>query len=153
MPMLQVALYEPEIPPNTGNIMRLCAAAGARLHLIGRLGFHLDNRSLRRAGLDYLDAVEYQRHVTLADFETAIAPARLFCFSARAQRLYTSVAYSESDCLLFGGESNGLPESVLERHAENALLIPMPGSQVRSLNLATAVGIVLYEALRQIQRW
>ena len=151
--MLQVALYEPEIPPNTGNIMRLCAATEARLHLIGRLGFHLDDRSLRRAGLDFLDAVDYQRHVTLADFERVIAGSRLFCFSARAQRLYTSITYREGDCLLFGGESNGLPEEVLERHAENALLIPMSGSQVRSLNLATAAGIALYEALRQIQRW
>src|SRR6516162_3894917 len=81
IPMLQVALYEPEIPPNTGNIMRLCAATEARLHLIGRLGFHLDDRSLRRAGLDFLDAVDYQRHVTLADFERVIAGSRLFCFS------------------------------------------------------------------------
>src|SRR6476646_8810587 len=106
MTMLHVALYEPEIPPNTGNIMRLCAATGARLHLIGRLGFHLDDRSLRRAGLDYLDAVDYQRHVTLADSEAAIAPARVFCFSARAERLYTSVSFVDGDCLLFGGESN-----------------------------------------------
>lgn len=151
--MLHVALYEPEIPPNTGNIMRLCAATEARLHLIGRLGFRLDDRSLRRAGLDYLDAVDYQRHVTLPDFESAIAPARVYCFSARAERLYTSVSYADGDCLLFGGESNGLPESVLERYADHALLIPMPAAGVRSLNLATAAGIALYEALRQIQHW
>src|SRR5438045_2025879 len=115
--MLHVALYEPEIPPNTGNIMRLCAATGTRLHLIGRLGFRLDDRSLRRASLDYLDAVDLQRHVTLADFEAAY-PSRVFCFSARARRLYTSVCYADSDCLLFGGESNGLPSSVLERHGD-----------------------------------
>src|SRR5262245_29025516 len=150
--MLHVALYEPEIPPNTGNVMRLCAATGARLHLVGRLGFHLDDRGLRRAGLDYLDQVDYERHVTLPDFESAIAPARIFCFSARAERLYTSVSFREGDCLLFGGESNGLPESVLERHAESTLLIPMPAGGVRSLNLATAVGIALYEALRQLRR-
>jgi tRNA (cytidine/uridine-2'-O-)-methyltransferase len=151
--MLQVALYEPEIPPNTGNIMRLCAATGARLHLIGRLGFRLDEPSLRRAGLDYLDAVDHVRHVRLADFEGAIAPSRVFCFSARATRPYTSVAYQDGDCLLFGGETAGLPAEVLERHGENSLLIPMPRRGVRCLNLATAVGIALYEALRQVEGW
>jgi tRNA (cytidine/uridine-2'-O-)-methyltransferase len=152
-PMLQVALYEPEIPPNTGNIMRLCAATGACLHLVGRLGFRLDDRSLRRAGLDYLDAVDYRRHVTLADFEASTGSTRIFCFSAHATRLYTSVAYQDGDCLLFGSESWGLPQSVLERHAGNVLLIPMPAGGVRSLNLATAAGIALYEALRQVHRW
>jgi len=147
--MFHVALYEPEIPPNTGNVMRLCAATGARLHLIGRLGFRLDDRSLRRAGLDYLDAVDYRRHVTLADFESALAPVRVFCFSARARRVYTSAEFTDGDCLLFGGETAGLPETVLERYGENSLLIPMPAGGVRSLNLATAVGIALYEALRQ----
>lgn len=151
--MLHVALYEPEIPPNTGNVMRLCAAAGARLHLIGRLGFHLDNRSLRRAGLDYLDAVDFRCHADMQDFESAIAPSRIFCFSARTGRLYTSARFQGGDCLLFGAESHGLPDSVLARHAENALVIPMPAAGVRSLNLATAVGIGLYEALRQVNGW
>src|SRR5437868_14061312 len=99
--MLHVALWEPEIPPNTGNVARLCAATGTALHLIGRLGFHLDDRSLRRAGLDYLDAVDYRQHVTLADFEAMVSP-RIFCFSAHATRLYTSVAYQDGDGLLFG---------------------------------------------------
>src|SRR5687768_5577224 len=98
--MLHVGLYEPEIPPNPGNIMRLCAATVTHLHLIGRLGFHLDDRHLRRAGLDYLDGVDYRRHVALSDFETAIAPARIFCFSARATRLYTSASFRDGDCLL-----------------------------------------------------
>ena len=147
--MIDIVLYQPAIPPNTGNIMRLCAATGAQLHLIGRLGFHLDDRSLRRAGLDYLDAVDYRRHVTLADFEQVMAPARIFSFSARARREYTSVAFTDGDCLLFGGETAGLPDSVLQRYGEDNLLIPMPGGRVRSLNLATAVGIALYEALRQ----
>ncbi len=151
--MLHIALNEPEIPPNTGNIMRLCAATGARLHLIGRLGFQLDDRSLRRAGLDYIDAVDYQLHATMADFESLIAPARIFCFTARSGAPYTSIAYQDGDCLLFGCESSGLPESVLKRHEENVLRIPMPAGRVRSLNLSTAVGVALYEALRQVQGW
>lgn len=151
--MLHIALWEPEIPPNTGNIARLCAATGATLHLIGRLGFRLDDRSLRRAGLDYWQAVHWRRHTTMAEFEAALAGSRLFCFSARANIPYTRVMYQVDDCLLFGGESRGLPVGFLEQHADRALCIPMPGAQVRSLNLATAVGIALYEALRQLQSW
>jgi tRNA (cytidine/uridine-2'-O-)-methyltransferase len=151
--MLHVALWEPEIPPNTGNVARLCAATGATLHLIGRLGFRLDDRSLRRAGLDYWPDVAVRRHATLAEFEAAQADSRIFCFSARASRPYTGVAYEAGDCLLFGGESHGLPSSVLERYAERALCLPMPAGKVRSLNLATAVGIALYEALRQLHDW
>jgi tRNA (cytidine/uridine-2'-O-)-methyltransferase len=151
--MLHVALWEPEIPPNTGNIARLCAATGAVLHLIGRLGFRLDERSLRRAGVDFWDEVEKHRHMTLEAFEQAHGHRRVFCFSAHAVIPYTSVRYEDGDCLLFGGESHGLPEGVVERYAERALLIPMPAARVRSLNLATAVGIVLYEALRQIHNW
>jgi tRNA (cytidine/uridine-2'-O-)-methyltransferase len=151
--VLHVALREPEIPPNTGNIARLCAATGTPLHLIGRLGFRLDERSVRRAGLDYWPEVELHRHATLADFEAALPGSRLFCFSVHAQVPYTQATYRSGDCLLFGGESHGLPATVLERHAENALLIPMPSGRVRSLNLATAVGIALYEALRQLHNW
>lgn len=151
--MLHVALYQPEIPPNTGNVMRLCAATGARLHLIGRVAFRLDDRSLRRAAVDYADSVDWLRHGTYADFEATVDPARIFCFSARAEKLYTSIAYRDGDCLLFGSESYGLPDSLLQHHAERALLIPMPADAVRSLNLATAVGIGLYEALRQIAGW
>jgi tRNA (cytidine/uridine-2'-O-)-methyltransferase len=150
MSVLHVALWEPEIPPNTGNIMRLCAATGAGLHLIGRLGFRIDDRSLRRAAVDYRDRIVLYRHVTLEDFETAVGPGRIFCFSARAERLYTSVDYQDGDYLLFGGESHGLPEGVVRRYGERALCIPMPGGGVRSLNLATAAGIALYEALRQV---
>ncbi len=151
--VVHVALWEPEIPPNTGNIARICAASGATLHLIGRLGFRMDDKSLQRAGLDYWPLVEWRRHATLADFETNMAGARLFCFSARASSPYTEVAFEAGDCLLFGGESHGLPRSYLERHSRRALFIPMPAGKVRSLNLATAVGIALYEALRQIHRW
>jgi tRNA (cytidine/uridine-2'-O-)-methyltransferase len=151
--MLHVALLEPEIPPNTGNIARLCAATGAALHLIGRLGFRIDNRSLRRAGLDYWQHVQVCRHTTLADFEHDLASSRIFAFSARASVPYTSVSYQDGDCLLFGGETYGLPPEVLERHAARLLHIPMPAGRVRSLNLATAAGIALYEALRQLRTW
>ena len=151
--MLHVALWEPEIPPNTGNIARLCAATGATLHLIGPLGFRLDNRSLRRAGLDYWPAVTLKRHVDFDAFQAAINAARLFCFSARATKPYTAARYKSDDVLLFGSESRGLPESVLETHRERTFTIPLLTNHVRSLNLATAVGIVLYEALRQLQSW
>jgi tRNA (cytidine/uridine-2'-O-)-methyltransferase len=151
--VLHVALWEPEIPPNTGNIARLCAASGSRLHLVGRLGFRLDDRSLRRAGVDYWPAVDWCRHASLAELEGALATQRILCFSARAARPYTRANYQEDDCLLFGGESHGLPVGYVEQHADQALCIPMPGAGVRSLNLATAVGIVLYEALRQLNKW
>src|SRR5712692_10338916 len=107
--MLHVALLEPEIPPNTGNIPRLCAATGTALHLIGRLGFRLDAKSLRRAGLDYWPAVDCRRHTSLADFEEALGSARIICFSAHASLSYTQVVYQDKDCLLFGSESRGLP--------------------------------------------
>ncbi len=151
--MLHVALWEPEIPPNTGNIARLCAATGATLHLIGRLGFHLDDRAVRRAGLDYWPHVLVRRHTTFAEYEAQLAGVRLFCFSARATRPYTAVGYREGDHLLFGGETAGLPPDILERYAAQTLTIPMPAGKVRSLNLATAVGIALYEGLRQQAAW
>jgi tRNA (cytidine/uridine-2'-O-)-methyltransferase len=151
--MLHIALWEPEIPPNTGNVARLCAATGAVLHLIGRLGFRLDDRSLRRAGLNYWKDVDVRRHDTLAAFEAATAGGRIFCFSARAAIPYTEVRYRDGDCLLFGGESFGLPAAVHARYADRAVTIPMPAGKVRSLNLATAVGIALYEALRQVNGW
>jgi tRNA (cytidine/uridine-2'-O-)-methyltransferase len=158
--MLHVALWEPEIPPNTGNVARLCAATGAALHLIGRLGFRLDDRSLRRAGLDYWDAVRSRRHAGPDDFEAALRrgeplpwSGRVLCFSAHAESPYTRAAYQPGDCLLFGSESRGLPEGLLQRHAAHAHCIPMPAGRVRSLNLATAVAVVLYEALRQLHCW
>ncbi len=151
--MLHVALWEPEIPPNTGNIARLCAATGTVLHLIGRLGFRIDDRSLRRAGCDYWPHVEMRRHATFADFESSIPQARLFCFSAHAKRRYTDVGYQDGDCLLFGSESRGLPPELLERAGDRVLTLPMLTPHVRSLNLATAVGIALYEALRQLHNW
>lgn len=155
---IHIALWEPEIPPNTGNIARLCAALGVPLHLIGRLGFRIDDRSLRRAGLDYWHAVDVRRHDSLADFEIAMAEAgtgseRIFCISTRGERTYADVAYQAGDVLLFGAETRGLPEETLARHQGRTLRIPMPGGAVRSLNLAVAVGIVAYEAMRQLHGW
>jgi tRNA (cytidine/uridine-2'-O-)-methyltransferase len=151
--VLHVALWEPEIPPNAGNVARLCAATGARLHLIGRLGFRLDDRSLKRAGLDYWPAVDLVRHVTFGEFEAAVDPARVWCVETPAEVPYTRAAFADGDCLLFGSESGGLPAGVREKAAGRVIGIPMPTGKVRSLNLATAVGVVLYEALRQLRGW
>jgi tRNA (cytidine/uridine-2'-O-)-methyltransferase len=224
---LHVALWEPEIPPNTGNVARLCAATGTRLHLIGRLGFRLDDRSLRRAGIDYWHAVDVVTHVTFADFELALhgelgakvvgsarptplaplpegrgepdedaslrsaseealsapssaarrlsplpsgrgaggvgrttdastpeaLPLPLWCIETPAAVPYTRAEFADGDCLLFGSESSGLPPSLRERFAERTVGVPMPTGAVRSLNLATTVGIVLYDALRRLHGW
>lgn len=151
--MFHIALLEPEIPPNTGNIIRLCVATGAFLHVMGRAGFPLGERTARRAAVDHWDEVTLHRHATLEEFEAGRDTARLFCFSAHATRPYTRVSYRPGDGLLFGCESKGLPTSVVQRYGDRALCIPMPGGKVRSLNLANAVSIVLYEALRQVQDW
>jgi tRNA (cytidine/uridine-2'-O-)-methyltransferase len=150
--MLHVALWEPEIPPNTGNVARLCAATGVRLHLIGRLGFRLDNRSLKRAGLDYWEAVDLVRHITFEEFEQAIK-GRIWCVETPGVKSYTRADFADEDCLLFGNESKGLAPTVREKYAETLVGIPMPTGKVRSLNLATSVGVVLYEALRQLYDW
>ena len=151
--MLHVALWEPEIPPNTGNVARLCAATGAVLHLVGRLGFRTDDRSLKRAGLDYWDAVEVRLHATFADLEAAVGSDHIWCVETPAVVPYTRAAFRDGDCLVFGSESKGLPATVRERYAARTIGIPMPTLTVRSLNLATAAGIVLYEALRQTNDW
>jgi tRNA (cytidine/uridine-2'-O-)-methyltransferase len=150
--MFHIALLEPEIPPNTGNIIRLCVATGAALHIIGRAGFPLGERTVRRAAVDYWDEISLHRHATLEEFESHTA-GRIFCYTAHAASRYTDVAYEPGDRLLFGCESKGLPRSVVERYGERALCIPMPTGKVRSLTLANAVGIVLYEALRQVNGW
>ena len=153
--MLQVALWEPEIPPNTGNIARLCAATNCPLHLIGRLGFRIDEKSVRRAGLDYWEHVDLHHHDSMAQLEARLKQqdAQLFCLSARAERPYTQIPYRAGDCVLFGAETRGLPPEVLERHRTQCFTIPMLSGKVRSLNLATAAGIVLYEGLRQLHGW
>jgi tRNA (cytidine/uridine-2'-O-)-methyltransferase len=151
--MFHIALLEPEIPPNTGNIIRLCVATGAALHIIGRAGFPLGERTVRRAAVDYWDEVVLYRHATLEEFESSRGEGRIFCYSVRAAISYTRAEYQPGDSLLFGCESTGLPASVVARYGDRALCIPMPGGKVRSLNLANAVGIVLYEALRQVHGW
>lgn len=153
--MFHVALWEPEIPPNTGNVARLCAATGSRLHLVGRLGFRLDDKHLKRAGLDYWPSVDVMRHVTFEEFEAVIAETggRIWCVDNPADTPYTRAELRDGDCLLFGSESKGLPIGVRETYAGRLIGIPMPTGKVRSLNLATAVGIVLYDALRRTHDW
>lgn len=150
--MLHIALYEPEIPPNTGNIARLCAATGTRLHLIGKLGFDLSDKAVRRAGLDYWPSVDWVRHADFAAFRVA-CPGRVWAVECPAPRRYTEATFADGDALLFGTESRGLPAELRAEFAATLLHIPMPTANVRSLNLATAAGIVLYEALRQVNNW
>jgi len=148
--MIHVALFKPEIHPNTGNIARLCAANGLPLHLVGRLGFRIDDRSVRRAGLDYWPYVDLHREKDIEELRARLPESRFFYFSARAERLYTDPVYKAGDCLVFGPESRGLPEPLLRDNWERAVMIPMRSANVRSLNLATAAAIGVYEALRQI---
>ena len=147
--MLRVALVEPEIPPNTGNIARLCAATRVPLHIVGVTGFRLDERAVRRAGLDYWPEVQLQRHLDLAALGEALPAARFIYLTTKAERSYTDWRFREDDCLVFGRETRGLPDDLLRANWERCLTIPMLNPNVRSLNLATAVAIVLYEALRQ----
>ena len=148
--MIHIVLYQPEIHPNTGNIARLCAANGLRLHLVGELGFNIDDRSVRRAGLDYWPYVDLRRESDLEEVRSRHPNSRLFYFSARAERLYTDVRYKEGDCLVFGPETRGLPPELLRENREYALRIPMKTTNVRCLNLSSSVAIASYEALRQI---
>jgi tRNA (cytidine/uridine-2'-O-)-methyltransferase len=148
--LIHIALFKPEIHPNVGNIARLCAANTLPLHLVGALGFRIDDRSIRRAGLDYWPFVDLHREMDLQELKSKLSHARLFYFSARAERPYTDVEYLVGDCLIFGPESRGFSEELLHENWDHALKIPMVSSNVRSLNLATSVGIAAYEALRQI---
>lgn len=147
--MLHVVLIEPEIPPNTGNIARLCLAAGARLHLVEPLGFSLDEKALRRAGMDYWDACDVRIWKSFALLQEAAGGARFFFFTTKVNRPYWRENYADGDYLVFGRETKGLPASLLEAHANHCLTIPMR-PEARSLNLATSAGIVLYEAIRQV---
>jgi tRNA (cytidine/uridine-2'-O-)-methyltransferase len=145
--LFNVVLVEPEIPPNTGNVGRLCLATGSILHLVGPLGFSLDHRQLKRAGLDYWHEVAVKRWQSLEELRANNVRARFFFLTTKATRPYFDVQYEEGDFLVFGRETKGLPEGLLERNREWCLTIPMHGT--RSLNLATAVAIVLFEAVRQ----
>ena len=147
--MFHVVLYQPEIPPNTGNIMRLCANTGTRLHLIQPLGFKLEDKELRRAGLDYREWADVRVHPDLEAFLCQANPGRLLAFSTRARRIYSEMSYRDNDALLFGPETRGLPQALLDSLPEvQRLRLPLvPGN--RSLNLSNAVAVVVYEAWRQ----
>lgn len=147
---LHIALYEPEIPPNTGNIIRLCANTGAQLHLIKPLGFELNDKQLRRAGLDYHEFANLKTHDGYDAFLQVMSSPRVFAFSTRGTTRYSDAQYNENDVLLFGPETRGLPQSVLDSlPAEQCLRLPMmPGN--RSLNLSNVVAITVYEAWRQL---
>ncbi len=148
--MLDIVLYQPEIPPNTGNIMRLCANTGCTLHLIEPLGFDLEEKNLRRAGLDYRDFADVRRHANFADFLASRPGVRVLGLSTKAARAYHEMGYREGDALLFGPESRGLPTDIRESlPAEHCLRIPMR-PESRSLNLSNSVAVVAYEALRQL---
>lgn len=147
---MKVVLLEPEIPPNTGNVARLCAATGSELHLIEPFGFTLDDKQLKRAGMDYWAHVRWHRWKSLAEFQAALpSAARLWWIESGGPRTYAEVRYEAGDYLVFGRETAGLPRPLLERHRENWLRIPMFNPNARSLNLSNCVALVLYEALRQ----
>lgn len=146
--MLNIVLLEPEIPANTGNIGRTCVAAGARLHLIEPLGFKLNEKALRRAGMDYWKALDVTTYIDYSDFLEKNPGAKIYMATTKAQKVYTEVSY-EPDCyIMFGKESAGIPEEILVQNRENCVRIPMLG-EIRSLNLGNSAAIVLYEALRQ----
>ena len=147
--MINVALYQPEIPPNTGNVIRLCANSGARLHLIHPLGFRMEDRELKRAGLDYHEYAEVLHHDSLEALLASLPHSRLFAFSTKGSKNHTEIRYQLDDILLFGPETRGLPADVLQKVGpEQTLRIPLRAG-IRSLNLSNAVAIAVYEAWRQ----
>ena len=146
--MMNIVLHEPEMPANTGNIGRTCVATGTKLHLIEPLGFRLDEKSLKRAGMDYWGSLDVTTYIDYADFLERNPGAKIYMATTKAPKVYTEVSY-EPDCyIMFGKESAGIPEEILVQHQEDCVRIPMVGD-IRSLNLSNSVSIVLYEALRQ----
>lgn len=149
MKPFNIVLIEPEIPPNTGNIARLCAATGAVLHLVGKLGFSIDDRYLKRAGLDYWEFVTLKLWTDLEALQASDRDGRFFYLSTKVTRSYLQAGFQPGDYIVFGKETRGLPEELLAANPDTSITIPMPAGSVRSLNLSTSAGIVLYEALRQ----
>lgn len=147
---LSVVLYQPRIPPNTGNIARLCAATNCDLHIIKPIGFVISDRTLRRAGLDYWEFVDVQIHDSFDQFEQRIEGKRMFYVTKHGEKIYTDVEFNSGDVFIFGSETEGLPAQMLQDNRDKTIRIPMFSDNVRSLNLATSVGIVLYEAIRQL---
>jgi tRNA (cytidine/uridine-2'-O-)-methyltransferase len=148
--MLNVVLVEPEIPPNTGNVARLCAATKCKLHLIGPLGFRMDESALKRAGMDYWELVDYQIWKNWDDFFEVVKEKDFFLLSSKAKNSIYEQTFPKDCYLIFGRETKGLPESLLEKYENRAVKIPMLNEEARCLNLATSVGIVVYEALRKM---
>ena len=148
---MHIVLVEPEIPQNTGNIARVCALTESELHLVGKLGFSVNDYYLRRAGLDYWDCLRVSYHRSLDELISDVNPARLYYASTKAKRLYTEVRYQPGDYLVFGGETRGLPQELIDSHPENSIKVPMWGTKPRSHNLSNSAAIILYEALRQIK--
>ncbi len=146
--MIHIALLEPEIPANTGNIGRTCVAAGARLHLIGPMGFQINEKQVRRAGLDYWDKLDYCLYDSYPDFLAKNPGAKIYMATTKARQVYSDVSYEDDCYIMFGKESAGIPEELLVDHEETTVRIPMFGD-IRSLNLSNSVAVVLYEALRQ----
>lgn len=147
---MHIVLLEPEIPPNTGSIARLCAATLSPLHLIEPLGFKIDDKHLKRAGLDYWEFVDLRVHRSWEEFLKTTAGKKLLYFSKRAEKSYPMAPYRESEYLVFGPETRGLPQALLDANSDSCFRIPMMSKDVRSLNLSNAVSIVLYEGLRQL---
>ena len=147
-----IVLVEPEIPPNTGSIARLCGATDTVLHLVHPLGFSTDDKHLKRAGLDYWKFVDIRYWDSLDDFLAAQEETRLYFLTTKTRRSYTEAVFKPGDYLIFGKETKGLPEDLLELYADRCFTLPMPNSNIRSLNLAMTAGIVLYEAMRQNQK-
>lgn len=148
---IHIVLVEPEIPPNTGNIARSCAATGAQLHLVKPLGFSIDDRSLKRAGLDYWPFVKLEVHESLEEFLQKYQGRRMYLATTKGTHRHTDVSFRDEDMILFGRETRGLPKDLIAQHQEDTLRIPMSAdTRLRSLNLANSVNIVLFEALRQL---
>ena len=145
---MNIVLFQPEIPANTGNIGRTCVATGTKLHLIEPLGFRLNEKSIQRAGMDYWEHLDVTRYVNFEEFLERNPNAKIYMATTKAKHVYTEVSYDEDAYIMFGKESAGIPEEILVKHEENCIRIPMLDS-IRSLNLANSVAIVLYEALRQ----
>lgn len=147
--MLHLVLLEPEIPPNTGNIARLCAATNTRLHLVGPLGFSLDEKHLKRAGMDYWNLLDYLVYENWEQFKPILENKNFYLLSSKATRSCYQTIFQDEDFLIFGRESKGIPESLMHEYSQNTLTIPMLNPEARCLNLSTSAAVVLYEALRQ----
>ena len=148
--MLTVTLFEPKIPPNTGNIARLCGANNVKLDLVGNLGFNLEDKYLKRAGLDYWDHIKWEYFPNINEYCMNAFQNKFHLLTTKSKNVYTDRVYTKNDIIIFGSETAGISENILNEYPENACTIPMINKNIRSLNLATSVGIVLYEAIRQI---